>query len=163
MTSRSRIVGAARPYRPQRSDPLALEASYERPTRHRRLRTATRHRCGAACARATPHGSQSWMVSGASVTSLTEHSRTVRSSPGQRSLPRPSRDPYATNQPEGGTELTTIDPDRTGTTGRRGDGVAPRREIGRARRSTETKAAYKTTELIAYVAAVVAVLIAGLV
>ena len=59
--------------------------------------------------------------------------------------------------------MTTIDPDRTGTTGRRGDGVAPRREIGRARRSTETKAAYKTTELIAYVAAVVAVLIAGMV
>ena len=59
--------------------------------------------------------------------------------------------------------MTTINPDRTGTAGRRGDGVAPRREIGHARRSTETKAAYKTTELIAYVAAVVAVLIAGMV
>jgi hypothetical protein len=71
--------------------------------------------------------------------------------------------PRPTNQPEGGTELTTIDPDRAAATGRRGDGVAPRREVGRARRSTETKAAFKTTELIAYIAAVVAVLIAGMV
>jgi hypothetical protein len=38
--------------------------------------------------------------------------------------------------------------------------TAPRREV---RRSTETKAAFKTTELIAYVVAVVGVLIAALI
>jgi hypothetical protein len=46
----------------------------------------------------------------------------------------------------------------------RGDGVSAR-PVGTParpqRRSTETKAAFKTTELIAYVAAVVGVLIAG--
>src|SRR5688572_10619020 len=48
--------------------------------------------------------------------------------------------------------------DRTGA-------AAPRASVGprRHRRSTETKAAFKTTELIAYVAAVAAVLIAALV
>ena len=46
----------------------------------------------------------------------------------------------------------------------RGDGVSTRSTVarsGRERRSTETKAAFKTTELIAYVAAVIGVLIAG--
>jgi hypothetical protein len=46
----------------------------------------------------------------------------------------------------------------------RGDGTATRPAAARPRperRSTETKAAFKTTELIAYVAAVVGVLIAG--
>jgi hypothetical protein len=45
-----------------------------------------------------------------------------------------------------------------------GDGASARPGAARsrpARRSTETKAAFKTTELIAYVAAVVGVLIAG--
>ena len=62
--------------------------------------------------------------------------------------------------------MSSIDPDRgataTATPGHRNDGVrqpAPTRH----RRTTETKAAFKTTELIAYVAAVVAVLIAGMV
>jgi hypothetical protein len=43
--------------------------------------------------------------------------------------------------------------------------AAPTRgtERGAVRRSTETKAAFKTTELIAYVAAVVGVVIAGMV
>jgi hypothetical protein len=60
-----------------------------------------------------------------------------------------------------GETVSTLDPDATRAGARRGDaGVAlPRRE----RRSTETKAAFKTTELMAYVAAVVAVLIAGMV
>jgi hypothetical protein len=74
--------------------------------------------------------------------------------------------PTSTTQPEGGTELTSIDPDRTGgtaTASRRADGARPRPDIGPARRSTETKAAFKTTELIAYVAAVIAVLIAGMI
>jgi hypothetical protein len=59
--------------------------------------------------------------------------------------------------------LTSIDPDRggTATAARRGDGVTPRRDPGPARRTTETKAVFKTTELMAYIAAVVAVLIAG--
>jgi hypothetical protein len=46
----------------------------------------------------------------------------------------------------------------------RGDGVSPRPAVASSRperRTTETKAAFKTTELIAYVAAVVGVLIAG--
>jgi hypothetical protein len=46
----------------------------------------------------------------------------------------------------------------------RGDGVSTRPAADRSRperRSTETKAAFKTTELIAYVAAVVGVVIAG--
>ena len=67
--------------------------------------------------------------------------------------------------------MSSIDPDRGGgaTTapgGRRtGASVADRPATGptRHRRSTETKAAFKTTEMIAYVAAVAAVLIAGLV
>ena len=42
-------------------------------------------------------------------------------------------------------------------------GAGSRVEAGQTRRTTETKAAFKTTELIAYAAAVVAVLIAGLV
>jgi hypothetical protein len=50
--------------------------------------------------------------------------------------------------------MSTIDP-----TAQRGATRAPTRE----RRTTETKAAFKTTELIAYVAAVAAVLIAALV
>jgi hypothetical protein len=59
--------------------------------------------------------------------------------------------------------MTSIDPDRgrTATASHRGDGVSARPT--RHRRTTETKAAYKTTELIAYVAAVIAVLIAGMV
>jgi hypothetical protein len=57
--------------------------------------------------------------------------------------------------------MATHDPvrDRAG-----GDGVSARSAAPRshsARRSTETKAAFKTTELIAYIAAVVGVLIAG--
>ena len=57
--------------------------------------------------------------------------------------------------------MSAIDPDARRVGARRGDTAlaAPKRE----RRSTETKAAFKTTELIAYVAAVVAVLIAGMV
>jgi hypothetical protein len=46
----------------------------------------------------------------------------------------------------------------------RGDGVSARPAATRSgpeRRSTETKAAFKTTELIAYIAAVVGVVIAG--
>jgi hypothetical protein len=54
--------------------------------------------------------------------------------------------------------LSTLDPDATRAGSRRGDAVA-----GRRRRSTETKAAFKTTELMAYVAAVVAVLVAGMI
>ena len=50
--------------------------------------------------------------------------------------------------------MSTIDP-----TAHSGATRAPTRE----RRTTETKAAFKTTELIAYVAAVAAVLIAALV
>lgn len=50
--------------------------------------------------------------------------------------------------------MAAHDPGDTGAHG-------TRRTTGRRRLSTETKAAYKTTELIAYVAAVVAVLIAG--
>jgi hypothetical protein len=62
--------------------------------------------------------------------------------------------------------MTSLDPDRGGTAAtadRRSDGVARTRTGGATRRSTETKAAFKTTELIAYVAAVVAVLIAGMI
>jgi hypothetical protein len=46
-----------------------------------------------------------------------------------------------------------------------GDATAHRAPVGptRQRRTTETKAAFKTTELMAYAAAVAAVLIAGLV
>jgi hypothetical protein len=44
---------------------------------------------------------------------------------------------------------------------RPGDGVSARPRSRPARRSTETKAAFKTTELIAYIAAVVGVVIAG--
>ena len=54
------------------------------------------------------------------------------------------------------THDTVRDRDRTGTT-------APRVSAGPTRRTTETKAAFKTTELIAYVVAVAAVVIAGLV
>jgi hypothetical protein len=46
----------------------------------------------------------------------------------------------------------------------RGDGASARPTAGRSRperRTTETKAAFKTTELLAYIAAVVGVLIAG--
>jgi hypothetical protein len=60
--------------------------------------------------------------------------------------------------------LSTIDPAGTRAGARRGD--ADSRAIGapaRHRRATETKAAFKTTELIAYVAAVIAVLVAGMV
>jgi len=57
--------------------------------------------------------------------------------------------------------VSAIDPNATRAGARRGDaGLAP---PSRERRSTETKAAFKTTELMAYVAAVVAVLIAGMV
>jgi hypothetical protein len=60
--------------------------------------------------------------------------------------------------------LSTVDPAGTRAGSRRGEGDG--RAIGvptRRRRSTETKAAFKTTEMVAYVAAVVAVLIAGMV
>jgi hypothetical protein len=71
---------------------------------------------------------------------------------------------------EGRIELSNVDRDRgagaTATAGRRNAGVvqdhSPTRPT-RDRRTTETKAAFKTTELIAYIAAVVAVLIAGMV
>jgi hypothetical protein len=46
----------------------------------------------------------------------------------------------------------------------RGDGASPHlaaERPHRVRRTTETKAAFKTTELLAYIAAVVGVLIAG--
>jgi hypothetical protein len=56
--------------------------------------------------------------------------------------------------------LSTLDPDATRAGSRRGDAVTV---AGRRRRSTETKAAFKTTELMAYVAAVVAVLVAGMI
>jgi hypothetical protein len=58
--------------------------------------------------------------------------------------------------------LSTLDPDTTRGSARRADtdGLAV---AARRRRSTETKAAFKTTELMAYVAAVIAVLIAGMV
>jgi hypothetical protein len=66
--------------------------------------------------------------------------------------------------------MSTQDPGRGGgatTTARPGtDRVAARRSVGgpaRHRRTTETKAAFKTTEMMAYVAAVAAVLIAALV
>jgi hypothetical protein len=64
--------------------------------------------------------------------------------------------------------LSTSDPftspGAAGTTGRAGDAAGARRSAAgpiRQRRSTETKAAFKTTELMAYVGAVAAVLIAG--
>lgn len=64
--------------------------------------------------------------------------------------------------------MSTTDPRGTpgaaGTTGRAGDAAATGRSVAgptRHRRSTETKAAFKTTELMAYVGAVAAVLIAG--
>jgi len=60
--------------------------------------------------------------------------------------------------------LSTVDPAGTRAGTRRGDGDS--RPVGvatRRRRSTETKAAFKTTEMVAYVAAVIAVLIAGMV
>jgi hypothetical protein len=53
--------------------------------------------------------------------------------------------------------MATHDPVRDRS---RGDGVAARPGAAQ-RRSTETKAAFKTTELIAYIAAVVGVVIAG--
>ena len=64
--------------------------------------------------------------------------------------------------------MSTHDPSRggTATAARSSDGVAASRAgVGpsRERRTTETKAAFKTTELMAYVAAVAAVLIAALV
>jgi hypothetical protein len=66
--------------------------------------------------------------------------------------------------------MSTHDPDRgrraTATAGRGTDSVAAHRPVTgptRRRRSTETKAAFKTTEMIAYVAAVAAVLIAALI
>jgi hypothetical protein len=71
---------------------------------------------------------------------------------------------------EGRIELSSVDPGRgagaSATAGRRNAGAAqdhsPVRPT-RHRRTTETKAAFKTTELITYIAAVVAVLIAGMV
>jgi hypothetical protein len=60
---------------------------------------------------------------------------------------------------------THDDPVRTGAMGR-GDGRSTATSAltpTRHRRSTETKAAFKTTELMAYAGAVAAVLIAGLV
>jgi hypothetical protein len=66
--------------------------------------------------------------------------------------------------------MSTQDPGRgrgaTTTAAPGTDRVAPRRPVtgpARNRRTTETKAAFKTTELMAYVAAVAAVLIAALV
>lgn len=66
--------------------------------------------------------------------------------------------------------MSTQDPIRGGrattTAGPGPDSVAARRPVSeptRRRRSTETKAAFKTTEMIAYVAAVAAVLIAAMV
>jgi hypothetical protein len=63
--------------------------------------------------------------------------------------------------------LSSIDPDRGGTaTSARGAGAVPTSRLNspaRHRRSTETKSAVKTTELIAYVVASAAVLIAALV
>jgi hypothetical protein len=64
--------------------------------------------------------------------------------------------------------LSTHDPDRGGTaTAARGAGGAaahrPVTGAARQRRSTETKAAFKTTELIAYIVASAAVLIAALI
>jgi hypothetical protein len=64
--------------------------------------------------------------------------------------------------------LSTHDPDRGGTTTATpgSDRVAARRPVTgptRHRRTTETKAAFKTTELMAYVAAVAAVLIAAMI
>ena len=62
--------------------------------------------------------------------------------------------------------LSSYDPDRGGAaTAARGAGdVASRRPApARERRTTETKAALKTTELIAYVAAVAAVLLAAII
>jgi hypothetical protein len=58
--------------------------------------------------------------------------------------------------------VSAIDPDAARVGARRGGsaGVVTQQ---RHRRSTETKAAFKTTELMAYVAAVAAVLIAGLI
>ena len=71
---------------------------------------------------------------------------------------------------EGGIELSSVDPDRgagaSATASRKNAGAvqdhSPTRPT-RHRRTTETKAAFKTTELIAYIAAVLAVLIAGMV
>jgi hypothetical protein len=64
--------------------------------------------------------------------------------------------------------VSTQDPIRGGraatTAGPGPDSVAARRPVSgptRRRRSTETKAAFKTTEMIAYVVAVFGVLIAG--
>jgi hypothetical protein len=62
--------------------------------------------------------------------------------------------------------LSAVDPDITRTGARRGSTDRVRNDLttpNRHRRETETKAAFKTTELMAYVAAVVAVLIAGMV
>jgi len=66
--------------------------------------------------------------------------------------------------------MSTHDPDlgrgATATANRGADSVAARRSAtgtNRHRRETETKAAFKTTELMAYVAAVAAVLIAALI
>lgn len=63
--------------------------------------------------------------------------------------------------------MTSLDPDRgrgaAATADRRTDGVSTPRSTGRTRRTTETKAAFKTTELMAYAAAVVAVLLAGMI
>jgi hypothetical protein len=62
--------------------------------------------------------------------------------------------------------LSSHEPDRglAATAARGAGGVASRRPApARERRTTETKAAFKTTELIAYVAAVAAVLLAALI
>jgi hypothetical protein len=66
--------------------------------------------------------------------------------------------------------MSTQDPGRgrgaTATASPGSDRVASRRSVAgpaRHRRTTETKAAFKTTEMMAYVAAVAAVLIAALV
>ena len=62
--------------------------------------------------------------------------------------------------------MSTHDPVRTGTGLRAGDGnstAAHRPRPTHHRRSTETKSAIKTTELIAYIAASVLVLVAALI
>jgi hypothetical protein len=73
-------------------------------------------------------------------------------------------------RPKGESKLSSIDPARgagaSATAGRRNVGAVQDHSSTRPtrhRRTTETKAAFKTTELITYIAAVVAVLIAGMV
>lgn len=60
--------------------------------------------------------------------------------------------------------LSSYDPDRGGAaTAARGDVASRRPAPARERRTTETKAAFKTTELVAYVVASAMVLIAALI